>query len=142
MKTRNTLGELLKRRRHDLDLTQRELADKLRVRASHIAYLESGKRKPSLNLMARLAATLDVSRQQLFVLAHPEAESMINQSAPALQRPVDAWRRSPVIDREFLKRHKVTSREMRAFKQLSLLGYVLSRHQFLAVLTMIREPRD
>lgn len=142
MKTRNSLGELLKRRRHDLDLTQRELADKLRVRASHIAYLESGKRKPSLNLMARLAATLDVSRQQLFVLAHPEAASMINQSAPALQRPVDAWRQSPVIDREFLKRHKVTGREMRAFKQLSLLGYVLSRHQFLAVLTMIREPRD
>jgi len=53
----------------------------------------------------------------------------------------DAWHRF-ATDRPFLKRHGVTRRELRAFKELSLLGYVLSRHQFLAILMMIREPED
>jgi hypothetical protein len=33
-------------------------------------------------------------------------------------------------------------RELQAFEQLSRLGYVLSRYQVLAILTMIREHQD
>ena len=143
MKPKNALGKLLKKRRAELALSQRALAEELDVKPSHIAYLESGKRKPSLALMGRLEGALGISRQQIFLLAHPEAEAVVNpvlRAAPP-RSAADAWHRF-ATDRPFLKRHGVTRRELRAFKELSLLGYVLSRHQFLAILMMIREPED
>jgi len=143
MKPKNALGKLLKKRRAGLALSQRALAEQLGVKPSHIAYLESGKRKPSLALMGRLEEALGVSRQQIFLLAHPEAEAVVNPSIRVARPkdPADAWHRF-ASDRPFLKRHGVTRRELRAFKELSLLGYVLSRHQFLAILMMIREPEE
>lgn len=143
MKQSNALGRLIKQKRHELGLTQRELAKKLGVEASHVAYLEGGKRKPSLTLMARLEDALGVSRQQIFLLTHPEAASVVNPGIKEEGRGVPAreWR-GFVSDRAFVQRHRITPRELRAFKELSLLGYVLSRHQVLAILTMIREPRE
>jgi len=144
MNPKNALGRLLKGRRAELALSQRALARQLGVKPSHIAYLESGKRKPSLALMGRLEHALGISRQRIFLLAHPEAEAIVHPSVRAVAKPksaADAWHRC-ATDRPFLKRHGVTQRELRAFRKLSLLGYVLSRHQFLAILIMIREPAD
>jgi transcriptional regulator with XRE-family HTH domain len=140
MSRRNALGQLIKQKRKELALTQRELAKKLGVEASHVAYLEGGKRNPSLTLMGRLEEALGISRQQIFLLTHPEAASVVNASAQREPR-ADDWRKF-VTDRAFVKRHRITPRELRAFKELSLLGYILSRHQLLAILTMIREPQD
>jgi putative transcriptional regulator len=143
MSRRNALGQLIKQKRKELALTQRELAKKLGVEASHVAYLEGGKRNPSLALMGRLEEALGISRQQIFLLSHPEAASVVNANDRAPQREprADDWRKF-VTDRAFVKRHRITPRELRAFKELSLLGYILSRHQLLAILTMIREPQD
>ncbi len=143
MSQKNGLGRLIKQKRKELALTQRALADQLGVEASHVAYLESGKRKPSLTLMARLAEALGVSRQQIFLLSHPEAAEVVNRRdrVPSGERSADRWRQL-VTDRAFVKRHRITRRELQAFKELSLLDYVLSRHQLLAILTMIREPRE
>jgi transcriptional regulator with XRE-family HTH domain len=77
MRDTNKLGELLKTRRAALGLTQRELAQKIGVEASHIAFIESGRRKPSLKLVAGIADTLGVGRQELLVLAHPEAKALL-----------------------------------------------------------------
>ena len=91
----------------------------------------------------KLEDALGVSRQKIFILSHPEAAAVVNLSdrMPRPERPADAWRKL-MTDRAFIERHRVTRRELRAFKELSLLGYVLSRHQLLAILTMIREPQD
>jgi len=143
MNQKNGLGRLIRQKRKELQLTQRALAARLGVEASHVAYLESGKRKPSLTLMARLESALGVSRQQIFLLSHPESAAVVNLSDRPVQRsaPIDGWRQL-VTDRAFMKRHQITPREMKALKELNLLGYVLSRHQVLAILTMIREPRE
>ena len=74
---KETLGQVLKQRREAYALTQRELARKLGVKASHVAYLENGRRRPSLSLLARLADTLELNKQRLFLLTHPEAEAII-----------------------------------------------------------------
>ena len=146
MNQKNGLGRLIKQRRLELGLTQRALAAQLGVEASHVAYLEGGKRKPSLTLMARLEDSLGVSRQQIFLLSHPEAAAVVNpadaiQPIQPRQRPANDWRQF-TADRAFVKRHSITRRELQAFKELGLLGYVLSRHQVLAILTMIREPAE
>ncbi len=139
MKSKKTLGRVLKSRREALALTQRALAKRVGVRASHVAYLENGQRKPSLSLLGRIAKTLGLNERELFLLAHPEAKELMSPStAPeAPYKPDQAWRRF-LGDRALLIRYHVTRREIRVLKHLSLLGSVLSPREFLAVLTLIR----
>ena len=143
MKSQNTLGEMVKHRRQMLSLTQRRLAEMLGVKGSHVAYLESGRRGPSLALLKRLADVLQLDQWQLFLLAHPEAKSLLSSSAsPAPpQDPAKAWQRF-ANTRTLRGRYHITPREIQALKHLSLLGYVLTELEFLAVLTLIRRPGD
>jgi transcriptional regulator with XRE-family HTH domain len=142
MKQTKSLGKMLKERRIKLGLTQRVLAEQVGIKASHVAYIESGRRRPSLSLLERMATVLDLDRRELFVLAHPEAKGMIDSAAPP-SRPEpppstgDAWQQF-VNDRSLLARYNVTQRELKALKQLSLLGYVLTSREFLAILSLIR----
>src|SRR5216683_4783726 len=94
MKQTNKLGESLKSRREALGLTQRSLAQKLGVEASHVAFIESGRRKPSLKLVARIADTLGLERQEVLLLAHPEAGALLSRTeAEPRQRPPLSWQR-------------------------------------------------
>ena len=68
---KKTLGSVLKDRREFLRLTQRELAAKLGVKASHVAYLENGRRLPSLGLLVRLAEELKICPSKLALQAFP-----------------------------------------------------------------------
>jgi transcriptional regulator with XRE-family HTH domain len=78
---KKTLGKVLKDRRALLWLTQRELALKLVVKPSHVAYLETHRRRPSLGLLSRIADVLGLPKESLFVLVHPEASSFFGHSA-------------------------------------------------------------
>jgi transcriptional regulator with XRE-family HTH domain len=139
MTNTNPLGEMLKSRRERLGLTQRSLAQKLGVEASHVAFIESGRRKPSLKLVGRLADILGFDRQSLLVLAHPEAKALIAESEPQTPRNVaPSWRRF-IENHELLARYHVTDRELAALEHLSLLGTVRSAKEFLAILTLIRD---
>jgi transcriptional regulator with XRE-family HTH domain len=142
MRSTGKLGEFLKTRRHALGLSQRALAELIDVEPSYIAFLESGRRKPSLGLLERIATTLRCDHQELFLLAHPEARSMVTPK-PKLQpkQPAQAWQEL-INDRLMLERYQVTSRELHALRQLSLLGYVLSPREFLTILTVIRRSPE
>jgi transcriptional regulator with XRE-family HTH domain len=139
MKSQKAFGEMVKHRRQTLNLTQRQLGQRLGVKGSHIAYLENGRRRPSLALIKRLADVLELDGSQLFLLAHPEAKSLLPGTGhPArVEHPVKAWQRF-VNARDLHVRYHITRREIQALKQLSLLGYVLTELEFLAVLTLIR----
>jgi len=54
------LGDRIRERRHELDLTQAELAFESDIHYSYIGSLEAGGRNPSIDLLARLAKALDV----------------------------------------------------------------------------------
>jgi transcriptional regulator with XRE-family HTH domain len=139
MKNTNQLGEVVRSHREGLGLTQRSLAQKLGVEASHVAFIESGRRKPSLKLVARLADTLGLDRQTLLILAHPEAEALVAE--PKSEKPrktAPSWQRF-IKGHALLARYHVTDRELRALEHLSLLGTVHSAKEFLAILTLIRD---
>jgi len=139
MKNTNRLGETVRAHREALGLTQRSLAQKLGVEGSHIAFIESGRRKPSLRLVARLADILGVDRQNLLILAHPEAKELIAEpKAEKGRRTSASWQRF-IENRELLLRYNVTDRELRALEGLNLLGTVHSAKEFLAILTLIRD---
>jgi len=138
-RTMTKLGEFLKARRTALGLTQRSLAQKLSVEASHVAFIESGRRKPSLKLVARIAETLGLDPQELLVLAHPEARVLLSptESKPrTTQAP--SWQRF-IQNSALLARYHVTKGELQALEHLSLLGTAISAKEFLAILTLIRD---
>jgi transcriptional regulator with XRE-family HTH domain len=135
----NKLGEFLKTRREALGLTQRALAQKLGVEASHVAFIESGRRKPSLKLVARLADTLGLDRQELLVLAHPEAKALLTANQiEAPRKTTPSWQRF-IKDHALLARYHVTKRELGVLEHLNMLGTAVSAKEFLAILTLLRD---
>jgi transcriptional regulator with XRE-family HTH domain len=139
MKRTRNLGEFLKARREGLGLTQRSLAQKLGVEASHVAFIESGRRKPSLKLVGRIADTLGLDRQEVLLLAHPEARALLSltESKPRSTAP-PSWQRF-TKNTALLARCHVTKRELQVLEHLSLLGTAISTKEFLAILTLIRD---
>jgi transcriptional regulator with XRE-family HTH domain len=139
MKRTRSLGQFLKARRKDLRLTQRSLAQKLGVEANHVAFIENGRRKPSLKLVARIADTLGLDRQEVLLLAHPEVSALLSRTeAEPRQRPSLSWQRFTKND-ALLARCHVTKRELQVLEHLSLLGTAISTKEFLAILTLIRD---
>jgi transcriptional regulator with XRE-family HTH domain len=70
--TTKAFQQTVKQRRAAFGFTQRVLAKKLGCKASHVAYLENGRRRPSLGLLLRLAKVLGVRPATLALQAIPE----------------------------------------------------------------------
>ena len=134
-----TFGKVIKQARLSRGLSQLSLARKLGVRASHIGYLEQGRRRPSLTLLKALADELGVDKERLFLLSHPEAKDLI-KSGSRKQSASDkrnAWREL-LADKAALARNHVTPRELRVLSHISLLG-VLTPRDYLFILNAIRQ---
>jgi transcriptional regulator with XRE-family HTH domain len=102
--------------------TQRSLAQKLGVEASHVAFIESGRRKPSLKLVGRIGDTLGLDRQEVLLLAHPEARALLSRTdSEPRSTPPPSWQRF-TKNTALLARCYVTKGELQVLEHLSLLG--------------------
>lgn len=137
---KKTLGEVLKEQRGTLGLTQRALALKLGVKPSHVAYLEKDRRRPSLALLSRIADVLGLPKESLFVLAHPEASSLLGSYREGAPRnsPDQVWR-DFTGNKALLARHNVKPRELKVLSQVNLLGKITAPRHFLFILNAIRQ---
>lgn len=140
---KETLGKVLGQRRHMLRLTQRELAQKLGVKPSHVAYLESGRRRPSLALVGRLSEALGLPGERLLLLAHPEAGALLGRRRPAADHGEGnhAWSRF-VADKLLLTLHQVKPRELKVLSQVNLLGKVSAPRDYLFILNAMRQALE
>ncbi len=139
MKKKNEPGLLIRRQRESFRLTQRELARKLGVKASHVAYIEGGMRRPSLALVRRLADTLGLDKQKLMLMTYPEARYLIATPPKPSPRDSDlAWRQFS-SNRAVLAKHSITPAELKILREVSLLGRVAAPRNLLFVLNAIRQ---
>jgi transcriptional regulator with XRE-family HTH domain len=131
-------GTLIRESRNALRLTQRDLAAMVGVKASHIAYIEGGQRNPSLALLRRLADTLGLNRRELLFLIHPDAKLLTAEphSVNHSHSP-NGWRQFS-SNQALLRRHGVTSAELKVLRQVNSLGPVSNPRNFLFVLNSIR----
>ena len=109
----------MKAARDEARMTQRELAAALDVKASHIAYIENGHRKPSMSLMNRLADTLGLSAKELLVLAHPEAQQIVDRDHKVGKKRDSVWGRF-ASSKALLKGHAISPAELKMLKQVSI----------------------
>lgn len=60
------LGNKVKKCRKQVNLTQQELAERVKLSTKYIQFIENGKRKPSLKTIYKIARALGVKVQDLF----------------------------------------------------------------------------
>jgi len=68
--TRRTLGSIVKEARDEARMTQLDLAAAVGIKASHVAYIENARRRPSIPPINRLSETLGLDALEMLVLAH------------------------------------------------------------------------
>lgn len=134
----STYGHVVKEKRLELGLTQKTLAGRLGIEASHIAQIESGRRRPSLALIERIGEVLRLDPIQLFHLVHPEATYLLAVSRPPRSRKRDVWKEF-LSYRALHARHKVTRQELRMLKEIGTFTRVTDPRHFVFILTAIRQ---
>lgn len=93
-------GNLLRRARAEKDLTQRELASVAGVPQSTVARIESGTQQPSLPLLARILAAVDLEPR--IALVSYDAHDDVLDATEARVSPADQEARTQAQD-EFLE---------------------------------------
>jgi transcriptional regulator with XRE-family HTH domain len=134
---KKTLGQVLKSQRQALGLTQRELASRAGVKASHVAHLELGKRKLTLGLLNRFAKVLKLKYEKLLILAYPEAKFLLGSRQRIASRDW-AWREF-INNKALLTRYNVQPRELTVLAQTNQLGRIIAPSDFLFILNSMRQ---
>src|SRR6202158_4672053 len=107
-KDRN-FGQVIRDRRRQLDLTQQEVARRIKTSTPYVGHLESSKRHPSDKVLSRLAEVLGLDRRELFFLANPRALALLTPNEPDHKKP--AWEEFRK-DERIRRAHNITSAEM------------------------------
>src|SRR6202522_973343 len=130
-----TFGQVIRERRRQLDLTQEEVATRIKTSTPYVGHLESGKRHPSDKILTRLAEVLGLDRRELFFLANPRAQALLS---PEVETATEsAW--DDFRNNEQLRRvHNVTPSEMEMLSRVALLGDVRSPRDFIYILNTVR----
>lgn len=76
-----SLGIRIRKRRHDLKITQLELAQAVGVTPQHISLIEQGKAATSLRLLAKLAEELGVTTDYLI----SGKDTIVTDTIPAIK---------------------------------------------------------
>ena len=66
----------LKYYRHECGLTQQQVADRLKIERSTYTYYETGKTKPDINTLIKIAKVYDINYQKLLTIATSTAHTL------------------------------------------------------------------
>ena len=130
-----TFGQVIRERRRQLDLTQEEVAKRIKTSTPYVGHLESAKRHPSDKIVTRLAEVLGLDRRELFFLANPRAQALLTPEAETTTN--SAW--EDFRKNEQLRRiHQISGDEMEMLSRVALLGDVRSPRDFVYILNTVR----
>lgn len=130
-----SFGQVIRERRRQLDLTQEEVAHRIKTSTPYVGHLESAKRHPSDKILTRLAEVLGLDRRELFFLANPRAHALLSPETESA--PDSAW--DDFKKNEQLRRvHNIAVDEMEILSRVALLGDVRSPRDFIYILNTVR----
>jgi transcriptional regulator with XRE-family HTH domain len=130
-----SFGQVLRERRRQLDLTQEEVARRIKTSTPYIGHLESAKRHPSDKIVTRLAEVLGLDRRELFFLANPQAQAILTPEPDSDTKSAwDDFRK----DDHLRRIHNISPAEMEMLSRVALLGDVRSPRDFIYILNTVR----
>ena len=134
--TQPTFGAVIRERRRRLDLTQEEVARRIKTSTPYIGHLESGKRHPSEKVIARLSEVLGLQSRELFFLANPRARDLLS-TANSDSRRRSAWEEFRHDDR-IRRAHNISAEEMDVLARVAAMGEARAPRDFIYILNAIR----
>jgi transcriptional regulator with XRE-family HTH domain len=130
-----SFGQVIRERRRQLDLTQHEVARRIKTSTPYVGHLEAGKRHPSDRVLVKLAEVLGLDQRELFFLANPGAVDMLKLHSE--RESQSGWEEFRKDDR--LKRlHGITHDEMEMLSKVALMGQISSPRDFIYILNTVR----
>jgi transcriptional regulator with XRE-family HTH domain len=134
--TQPTFGAVIRERRRRLDLTQEEVARRIKTSTPYIGHLESGKRHPSEKVIARLSEVLGLQSRELFFLANPHARDLLSTANSGGGRR-SAWEEFRHDDR-IRRAHNISTDEMDVLARVAAMGEARAPRDFIYILNAIR----
>ena len=141
MESDNRFGEAIRKRRIEMQMTQYEVAQKLDVSQNFVTYLEKGQRKPTNDMIRRIAGVLSLSMDTLYMDAHPDLpeflrydkveKKLFKQLPPALEKLKS--------DRALRSRHGITDEEVQQLATMRLRGEIKNAEDYVFLLMSIRQ---
>jgi transcriptional regulator with XRE-family HTH domain len=133
-----TFGEVIRKRRRELDLTQGELANMIETSTPYVGLLESDQRHPSDAIVTKLADVLGLDRSELFFLANPNAKALLRPVENQAAKSANAWQEFQG-DQRLQRLHNVTTDEMSMLSRVALMGDIRSSRDFVYILNTVRQ---
>ena len=133
--TQPTFGAVIRERRRRLDLTQEEVARRIKTSTPYIGHLESGKRHPSEKVIARLSEVLGLQSRELFLLANPRARDLLSTANSGSHR--SAWEDFR-HDERIRRAHNISTEEMDVLARVAAMGEARAARDFIYILNAIR----
>ena len=131
-----SFGQMIRDRRRQLELTQEELARRIRTSTPYIGHIESGKRHPSDEILTRMADVLGFDRRELFFVANPTTRAMLTPKPQSSGGSAwDEFRN----DQQIHQLHQINPRELEMLSQVAMMGDVRSSRDFIYILNTIRQ---
>jgi transcriptional regulator with XRE-family HTH domain len=127
-------GAAIRAKRIELQLTQDQLAARMKISTPYVGHLESGKRHPSEKIIAKLAEALGLDNRELFILANPHAEALISEPVRAEGSCWEQFRQNEKLQRI----HNISNAEMQVLSEVALMGDIRSPRELIYILTTIR----
>ena len=131
-----TFGAVIRERRRRLDLTQEDVARRIKTSTPYIGHLESGKRHPSEKVIARLSEVLGLQSRELFLLANPRARDLLSSTTNSGGRR-SAWEEFR-HDERIRRAHYISAEEMDVLGRVAALGEARTPRDFISILNAIR----
>ena len=133
-KDRN-FGQVIRDRRRQLDLTQQEVARRIKTSTPYVGHLESSKRHHSDKVLSRMAEVLGLDRRELFFLANPRAVELLKTKEDGTGKA--AWEEFRKDDR-IRRTYNITTDEMEMLSSVASRGDVGSPRDFVYIIQTIR----
>jgi transcriptional regulator with XRE-family HTH domain len=134
--SKGRFGQVIRNRRRQSEMTQRQVAKRIGTSTPYVGHLESGKRHPSDEIVTRLADALGFERRELFFLANPKAKELLHP--PARAGAKSAWEEFR-HDEKLRRIHNINALEMKMLSQVALMGQVRSSRDFIYIVNTVRQ---
>ena len=129
-------GEVIRTRRRELNLTQAEVASRIKTSTSYVGLLESGRRHPSNLIVTRLAKVLRLDRRELFFLTNRPSDASLSAQRDGAEVSASVWDQFRK-DKQLRRTHRVSKAEMKMLSQAVVFGCDLGRIRSLRDLSFV-----
>lgn len=140
MKQGDTFGEILFRRRKELNLTQSQLASRIGVQPNYIVYLEKGERRPSDRTIRRVAEALGLDKGDLYLAANPQVREFlsVDDGNRVSRSDLPDGLRELAESQALRQAMEIRDEEIEMVANLRLPGRVTTARQYAAIILTLR----